>query len=62
MLISKTTPPNLSLTDTVKHPDNSTFESKLWEEYSSFHDSFTEQLAYENSRRLRSDAWHLHYI
>ena len=33
-----------------------------WEEYSSFHDSFTELLSYENSRKSSSDFWQLNYI
>lgn len=31
--------------------DNSSGKARLWEAYSSFHDSFTEQLAYEDSRK-----------
>lgn len=54
--------PTSSLTDTINTSSESTLQAVLWEEYSSFHDAFTEQLAYENSRKSRSDIWHLNYI
>lgn len=33
-----------------------------WNEYLSFHDTFTELLSYENSRKTSSDFWQLNYI
>lgn len=62
MLTQKTTPQNLSLMDTINNLEKTSLRPQLWEEYSSLHDSFTEQLAYENSRKIRSDIWHLNYI
>lgn len=44
--------------------ENKTDKSKedTWKEYSSFHDSFAEQLSYEKSQRRNSDFWQLNYI
>ncbi len=53
---------NISLTDAVKNAPEASPHPLYWEEYSSFHDSFAEQLAYENSRRSRPDIWNLNYI
>lgn len=33
-----------------------------WEEYSSLHDSFTEQLSYERGRKTNFDFWKLNYV
>lgn len=52
----------LSLMDAVNNSSETSLKANLWEEYSSFHDSFAEQLAYESSRKSHSDIWHLHYI
>lgn len=33
-----------------------------WNEYSTLHDAFAEQLSYENGLRRNSDFWQLNYI
>lgn len=35
---------------------------ECWEDYSTLHDSFTEQLSYERSRNGNFDFWQLNYI
>lgn len=54
--------PTLSLTDTINTSPENTHQTVLWEEYSSFHDAFAQQLAYESSRKSRFDIWLLNYI
>ena len=39
-----------------------TDEKECWEEYSTLHDSFAEQLSYEKGQRRNSDFWQLNYI
>lgn len=62
MYTSTHTPQNLSLTEAVNHASETSEKPQFWEEYSSFHDSFAEQLAYEGSLKKRSDFWHLNCI
>lgn len=53
---------NLSLTDAINKAPDTSLKPQLWEEYSALHDSFSEQLAYDNSRKIRSDFWQLNCI
>lgn len=53
---------NLSSTEKQGKTKTKEENAKAWEEYSSFHDSFTELLSYENSRKSNSDFWLLNYV
>ena len=57
-----TTKRHLSQTEKENSASEPEHIDSQWEEYSSFHDSFTELLSYENSRRSTSDFWQLNYI
>ena len=57
-----TTKRHLSQTEKESSSSETEYIDSQWEEYSSFHDSFTERLSYENSRRSPSHFWQLNYI
>lgn len=52
------------LSPTESNQLNQTKDSKedCWDEYSTLHDSFTEQLSYERGRNTNFDFWQLNYI
>lgn len=51
----KITPRRISITDMVS-------SDRRWNDYSRFHDSFSEQLSYENRKLFNADIWQLNYI